>query len=143
MLQKAVAYSETFYLIYIGRADDAIRSGNEDEGIEYLMQVMRHAPDSYHAGICADRAVDMLRDKGKYREAIQMLEAFRNYMERSQVPYWNFMKGELCLQMHRPDSALHYFRIATVAGNRPNAFRHLWHQPCVRQQEKTEVERET
>lgn len=108
---------QCLYLIYMDRANDAIRSGNEDEGIEYLIQAMLHAPDSYHAGICADRAVAMLRDKRKYREAMQTLEAFRNYMERSQVPYWNYMKGELCLQMHRPDSALHYFRIATVAGN--------------------------
>lgn len=108
---------QCLYLIYMDRANDAIRSGNEDEGIEYLVQAMRHAPDSYHAGNCADRAVAMLRDTGKYREAMQTLETFRNYMERSQVPYWNFMKGELCLQMHRPDSALHYFRIATVAGN--------------------------
>lgn len=108
---------QCLYLIYMDRANDAIRSGNEDEGIEYQIQAMLHAPDSYHAGICADRAVAMLRDKRKFREAMRRWMAFRNYMERSQVPYWNYMKGELCLQMHRPDSALHYFRIATVAGN--------------------------
>lgn len=64
-----------------------------------------------------DKVVDLFRKEKDYVKGLNAMHELRKYSKRSDVPYVNFLQGELNLELHRPDSALKYYRIASQSGN--------------------------
>lgn len=64
-----------------------------------------------------DRLIELLQRQGKYKEGLDFMLDLRKQMKRSDIPYVNFVQGELWLELHRPDSAMKYYRIASETGN--------------------------
>ena len=64
-----------------------------------------------------NNTVKLFTDKGEYNIAMRYVKAARKHLQRNDIPYFNLMKGDLFIQLHQPDSALHHYRIATETGN--------------------------
>ncbi len=61
--------------------------------------------------------LDLLVKQGRHQEALDVLVKMRTRMKRSDIPYYNLVKGDLWMEMHQPDSAMKCYRIATETGN--------------------------
>ena len=65
----------------------------------------------------SNRILDLLLKLEDYPKVWKHLERLRARMNRSDVPYYNLMKGDMWTELHQPDSAMRYYRIATETGN--------------------------
>ena len=61
--------------------------------------------------------VNLLSDEKEIGKASELLEKVRKRMKRSDIPYYNLVKGDYWMEMHEPDSAMKHYRIATETGN--------------------------
>lgn len=64
-----------------------------------------------------DKLIEVYRKHGKYREGLSYMREWREHMKRSDIPYVNFIQGELYMELHSPDSAFKHYRIASETGN--------------------------
>ena len=61
--------------------------------------------------------VDLLSGEKEMGKATELLEKLRKRMKRSDIPYYNLVKGDFWMEMHESDSAMKHYRIATETGN--------------------------
>lgn len=63
------------------------------------------------------QVLDVLVGMKDVRKALDYLEKVRLRMRRSDIPYYNLIKGDYWMELHEPDSAMKHYRIATETGN--------------------------
>lgn len=115
--------------------NEMFRLGWEENGnLHYYMgdvHVARNQPDSaivsYQRALELDttmnavhhrsRILDLALEWGDRSTAWKCLEQLRKQMKRMDVPYMNLVEGDIWMEMHRPDSAMKHYRIATETGN--------------------------
>ena len=64
-----------------------------------------------------NQMLDLLVKQKNFQEAWEVLAKMRARMNRSDVPYYHLVKGDLWAELHQPDSAMKHWRIATETGN--------------------------
>lgn len=64
-----------------------------------------------------NQMLDLLVKRKNSQKAWEVLAKMRTRMNRSDVPYYNLVKGDLWMELHQPDSAMKHWRIATETGN--------------------------
>lgn len=87
-----------------------------DSAVYYYKEAIK-ADKTRNAFYYYDNLIDLLRMQKKYWEGLEYMCKLRRTMKRSDIPYVNFIQGELNLELHRPDSAMKYYRIASETGN--------------------------
>ena len=87
-----------------------------DSALYYHMKSIETAEDrelfSY-----SNLFLELLAKEKNYPKAWEYLRKLRERMKRKDIPYINLIQGDLWMEMHRPDSAMKHYRIATESGN--------------------------
>lgn len=63
------------------------------------------------------KVLGLLYSLKDYDKAKQYIQHLRQWMKRRDIPYINFLEGDMWMQLHQPDSATKYYLIASEAGN--------------------------
>ena len=102
--------------VYASRGDlYQIRQQKDSAAWYYLKALeMNSTTNVFHL---SGLVMDMLSDEKEVGKAGELLEKLRKRMKRSDIPYYNLVKGDYWMEMHEPDSAMKHYRIATETGN--------------------------
>ncbi len=102
---------------YEWKATLYLQQGDTATAIATLQKAMQHTPDPQRCKQRIDFILRLLLNGGHKQEALQALRNYRQWMNRVDLPSYNYLKGELHRLSHQPDSAAHYYRIAQSGGD--------------------------
>ena len=102
--------------VYASRGDLYQIKQQKDSAAWYYLKAleMNSTTNVFHL---SGLVMDMLSDEKEVGKAGELLEKLRKRMKRSDIPYYNLVKGDYWMEMHEPDSAMKHYRIATETGN--------------------------
>ena len=102
--------------VYVLRGDLYQIKQQKDSAAWYYLKAleMNSTTNVFHL---SGLVMEMLSDEKEVGKAGELLEKLRKRMKRSDVPYYNLVKGDYWMEMHEPDSAMKHYRIATETGN--------------------------
>lgn len=102
--------------VYSSRGDLYQIKQQKDSAAWYYLKAleMNSTTNVFHL---SGLVMDMLSDEKEVGKAGELLEKLRKRMKRSDIPYYNLVKGDYWMEMHEPDSAMKHYRIATETGN--------------------------
>lgn len=92
--------------------------GRLDEAMPYFLKASRMANEWQYSSICQEVA-KAYATAGRFREGVLVLDLIRKNMnDRTVVPYYHLAKGNLWAGVNEYDSAVTYYRTASISLNR-------------------------
>ena len=92
--------------------------GMLDEAMPYFLKASRMANEWQYSSICQEVA-NAYAAAGRFREGVLVLDLIRKNMnDRKVVPYYHLAKGNLWAGVNEYDSAVTYYRTASISLNR-------------------------
>lgn len=92
--------------------------GMLDEAVPYFLKASRMADEWQYSSICQEVA-KAYAAAGRFREGVLVLDLIRKNMnDRKVVPYYHLAKGNLWAGVNEYDSAVTYYRTASISLNR-------------------------
>lgn len=92
--------------------------GMLDEAVPYFLKASRMADEWQYSSICQEVA-KAYAAAGRFREGVLILDLIRKNMnDRKVVPYYHLAKGNLWAGVNEYDSAVTYYRTASISLNR-------------------------
>ncbi len=101
----------------VGATTLSARGAERDSAIVRYRKAMEASQDVRDAFVYGDMVIELLLQEERYAEALEVARCWRQSIKRLDIPYYNFLMGELHLQLHHLDSARHYFDIAAQSAN--------------------------
>lgn len=103
--------------LYEWQASLQLQQGDTMTAVASLQNAIYHSTDLPKSKQYIDRIISLLQNGSYYQKALQALRDYRQWMLRVDLPSYIYTKGELHRLSHRPDSAIHYYRIAQSGGD--------------------------
>ena len=92
--------------------------GMLDEAMPYFLKASRMANEWQYSSICQEVA-KVYAAAGRFREGVLVMDLMRKNMnDRTVVPYYHLAKGNLWAGVNEYDSAVTYYRTASISLNR-------------------------